>query len=50
MAVGSILLIEDEARLRRNLQVLLSRVGYTVTPSVDGRDGIQACSTPVLTW
>jgi DNA-binding response OmpR family regulator len=42
MAAGRILIIEDETRLRHNLQILLSRAGYTVTTAVDGRDGI-AC-------
>jgi putative two-component system response regulator len=42
MAAGSILIIEDEIRLRNNLQILLSRAGYTVTTAGDGRDGI-AC-------
>ena len=41
MAAGSILIIEDETRLRDNLQILLSRAGYTVTTAVDGRDGIE---------
>jgi len=41
MAAGSILIIEDETRLRNNLQILLSRAGYTVTTAVDGRDGIE---------
>ena len=41
MAVGSILIIEDEIRLRNNLQILLSRAGYTVTTAGDGRDGIE---------
>src|SRR5215470_6473643 len=41
MAAGSILIIEDETRLRDNLQILLSRAGYTVTTAMDGRDGIE---------
>src|SRR5213594_52208 len=41
MPAGSILIIEDETRLRNNLKILLSRAGYTVTTAVDGRDGIQ---------
>ena len=41
MAVGSILIIEDEIRLRNNLQILLSRAGYTVTTAGDGREGIE---------
>src|SRR5256714_3811766 len=41
MVAGSILIIEDETRLRNNLQILLSRAGYTVTTAVDGRDGIE---------
>src|SRR5215813_14011396 len=41
MAAGSILIIEDETRLRNNLQILLSRAGYTVTTAVDGQDGIE---------
>jgi len=41
MGAGSILIIEDETRLRNNLQILLSRAGYTVTTAVDGRDGIE---------
>jgi C4-dicarboxylate-specific signal transduction histidine kinase len=41
MAAGSILIIEDEIRLRNNLQILLSRAGYTVTTAGDGQDGIE---------
>ena len=41
MPAGSILIIEDETRLRNNLQILLSRAGYTVTTAADGRDGIE---------
>ena len=43
-AVGSILIIEDEIRLRNNLQALGSRAGYTVTTAGDGarRDRMSA--------
>jgi len=41
MAAESILLIEDETRLRNNLHILLSRAGYTVTTAADGREGMQ---------
>lgn len=41
MAMGSILIIDDEARLRRNLQILLSRAGYTVVTATDGAEGVQ---------
>jgi C4-dicarboxylate-specific signal transduction histidine kinase len=41
MATDSILLIEDETRLRNNLKILLSRTGYAVTTAADGREGMQ---------
>jgi DNA-binding NtrC family response regulator len=37
----SILLIEDEPRLRQNLQVLLEEDGYRVVSADDGAEGIQ---------
>lgn len=37
----SILLIEDEARLRQNLQVLLEGEGYRVVSAEDGAEGIR---------
>jgi CheY-like chemotaxis protein len=37
----SILLIEDEARLRHNLEVLLEGEGYRVVSAEDGAEGIQ---------
>lgn len=37
---GKILVIEDEPRLRRNLQLLLESEGYTVATAEDGRAGI----------
>ena len=44
----SILLIDDEARLRRNLQVLLEEEGYRVISAEDGAEGIQRLQhTPV---
>ena len=36
-----ILLIEDEARLRDNLQILLQSEGYHVTPAQNGAEGIK---------
>lgn len=36
-----ILLIDDEAHLRRNLQLLLRSEGYEVLTAVDGEEGIQ---------
>ena len=36
----SILLIEDESRLRHNLQILLQREGYCVVATHDGAEGI----------
>jgi DNA-binding NtrC family response regulator len=41
MAMGSILIIDDEVHLRRNLQILLSRAGYTVVTAMDGAEGLQ---------
>jgi DNA-binding NtrC family response regulator len=41
MAIGSILIIDDEVHLRRNLQILLSRAGYTVVTAMDGTEGLQ---------
>ena len=37
---GKILVIEDEQRLRRNLQLLLESEGYTVSAAADGHEGI----------
>src|SRR6266581_1906772 len=37
----SILLIEDEPRLRKNLQLLLQREGYRITTASNGAEGIQ---------
>jgi DNA-binding response OmpR family regulator len=36
-----ILLIEDEARLRDNLQILLQSEGYYVTTAQNGAEGIK---------
>ena len=41
MPTKRILLIEDEARLRKNLDILLSRAGYTVTTAATGHEGVQ---------
>jgi DNA-binding NtrC family response regulator len=41
MAMGSILIIDDEEQLRRNLQILLSRAGYTVVTAMDAAEGLQ---------
>lgn len=38
---SKILLIEDEARLRQNLQLLLTSEGYTVITASNGYEGIQ---------
>ena len=38
---SAILLIEDEARLRHNLQILLQSEGYRVVSATNGADGIQ---------
>jgi two-component system, sensor histidine kinase and response regulator len=38
---SAILLIEDEARLRENLQTLLQSEGYCVTTAKDGAEGIK---------
>jgi signal transduction histidine kinase len=38
---ASILLIEDEARLRNNLQILLQSEGYRVTTAPSGVEGLQ---------
>jgi DNA-binding NtrC family response regulator len=37
----AILLIEDESRLRHNLQILLQREGYWVVATHDGAEGIE---------
>src|SRR5919197_742729 len=37
----TILLIEDEPRLRRKLQILLEKEGYSVLAAHDGTEGIQ---------
>ena len=39
---GTILVIEDEKRLRTNLQLVLSGEDYTVTTAADGQEGISA--------
>jgi DNA-binding NtrC family response regulator len=36
-----ILIIDDEVHLRRNLQILLSRAGYTVVTAMDKTEGVQ---------
>ena len=41
MVAGSILIIEDEPRLRNNLQILLTRAGYVVTTVANGSSGLQ---------
>ena len=38
---ATILLIEDEPRLRQNLQTLLQSTGYCVTTAANGAEGIQ---------
>ena len=38
---GKILIIEDEKRLRTNLQLLLTGEDYTVTTAADGREAFQ---------
>src|SRR5918911_956926 len=38
---ASLLLIEDEARLRRNLQIILQGEGYRVVAAENGLEGIQ---------
>ncbi len=38
---GTILIIEDEKRLRANLRLLLASEGYTVSTAADGLEGIQ---------
>ena len=40
MTMGRILIIDDEVNLRRNLQILLSRAGYTVVTAMDGTEGL----------
>lgn len=45
---GKILIIEDEKRLRNNLQLLLSSEGYSVMAAADGQEGIECLKqTPV---
>jgi C4-dicarboxylate-specific signal transduction histidine kinase len=41
---ATILLIEDEPRLRNNLQILLQREGYRVATAQDGAQGIKKAS------
>jgi C4-dicarboxylate-specific signal transduction histidine kinase len=41
---ATILLIEDEVRLRNNLQILLQREGYRVTTAQNGAEGIKKAS------
>lgn len=40
-AVGSILVIDDEAAIRESLEVLLTLEGYTITMAVDGEEGLR---------
>ncbi|MGE3540258.1 MAG: hybrid sensor histidine kinase/response regulator [Candidatus Tectimicrobiota bacterium] len=40
MMSGKILIIEDEKRLRNNLQLLLTGEGYSVCAAADGQEGI----------
>jgi len=40
-AVGSILVIDDEAAIRESLEVLLALEGYTITMAVDGEEGLR---------
>lgn len=41
MTRGQILLIEDEKRLRSNVQMLLTAEGYTVSTAADGDEGMR---------
>jgi DNA-binding NtrC family response regulator len=45
MSTQRILLIEDEARLRKNLEILLSRAGYTIVTAATGHEGVQYLCT-----
>jgi two-component system response regulator AtoC len=45
MPTKRILLIEDEARLRKNLEILLSRAGYTIVTAATGHEGVQHLRT-----
>jgi two-component system response regulator AtoC len=45
MPTQRILLIEDEARLRKNLEILLSRAGYTIVTAATGCEGVQYLRT-----
>lgn len=38
---GSVLLVEDDPALRRYLEVVLERAGYTVTPAGDGLEAMK---------
>lgn len=40
MAEGHILIIDDEPRLRTNLELLLGHEGYTVTTAANGNEGV----------
>jgi DNA-binding NtrC family response regulator len=41
VAVGSILVIDDESAIRESLEVLLTLEGYTITMAVDGEEGLR---------
>jgi CheY-like chemotaxis protein len=45
MLTKRILLIEDEAQLRKNLEILLSRAGYSVVAAATGDEGVQYLRT-----
>jgi DNA-binding NtrC family response regulator len=45
MLTKRILLIEDEARLRKNLEILLCRAGYSVVAAATGHEGVQYLRT-----
>jgi DNA-binding response OmpR family regulator len=41
MGSARILVVEDDADIRRSLQILLERAGYELTWSADGAEGLQ---------
>jgi DNA-binding NtrC family response regulator len=48
MLTKRLLLIEDETRLRKNLEILLSRAGYTVVAAATGHEGVQYLRTMIF--
>lgn len=45
---GKLLIIDDEERLRKNLQLLLESEGYQVTTAADGEEGLECLSNDIF--